>query len=189
MQHQKYFFRSKFFLAFFQCTLIISEQLKDIMDYIKQYEQKFCVIGITGRTTNEKELAGKGIIGQLWQQFFTQSILSKIPNKIDNDIIVCYYNYESDHKSEYSYLIGARVSTTETIPTDMVALCVPSGKYAIFTTNKGALVPESVKTWQHIWALEDQKTLPRLYNIDFEIHDERSHDQNNGQIEIHLGLK
>jgi predicted transcriptional regulator YdeE len=157
-------------------------------DYILKKPDCFYVIGIDGRTTNKAEFEGKGIIPGLWQKFMSESILSLIPNKIDNDIIVCYYDYESDYRGEYSYLIGARVSTLDEIPEGMSALCVPPLQYAVFTTDEGKVVEQNIKTWQHIWHLEDTGQLPRSYYIDYEVWDARSHDHNNGQIDIYIGI-
>ncbi len=157
-------------------------------DFIVEKQDSFFVIGIDDRTTNKAEFEGKGIIPGLWQKFMSESVLSAIPNKIDNDIIVCYYDYESDNTGEYSYLIGARVSTLEEIPEGMSGLCVPPVCYAVFTTDQGNLIQENIKTWQHIWKLEENGTLTRSYYIDYEVWDDRSHDQNNGQIEIHIGI-
>ena len=50
-------------------------------------QKEFSVIGIAARTSNVKEMSGKGIIGAQWSRFFTESILDKIPNKADSNIL------------------------------------------------------------------------------------------------------
>ena len=42
----------------------------------------FNIIGISVRTTNEKEQSTKEI-ADLWEQFMSKNILSNIPNKVD----------------------------------------------------------------------------------------------------------
>ena len=57
-------------------------------------DQEFYIIGITIRTTN-KAAINNGTIKNLWQQFFTQSILSKIPNKINHELVATLVNQNS----------------------------------------------------------------------------------------------
>ena len=45
------------------------------------YTQKFNVIGISMRTTNEEGQSGKDIPA-LWNKFFSEAVGEKIPNKI-----------------------------------------------------------------------------------------------------------
>lgn len=157
--------------------------------FLTKKVESFQVMGLEVRTTNKAEFSGNGRIASLWQQFFAEDTAAKIPNKIDNAIIVCYYDYESDYTGEYSYLVGVRVEDLEEIPESMAGLTVPTGNYAIFTTNKGPVVPEIVKTWQHIWQLEEDDALKRSYYIDFEVHDERSLNPDDGQVDIYIGIE
>lgn len=67
----------------------------------------FTIVGISARTNNAQEIAGKGIIPQQWQKFFKEGILEKIPNKASPTIYAVYTDYESDRNGEYTFLIGA----------------------------------------------------------------------------------
>ena len=55
--------------------------------------QKFNVIGISIRTTNEDRQSGKDIPA-LWNKFMTEEIQGKIPNKVSGDIF-CIYSRSS----------------------------------------------------------------------------------------------
>lgn len=149
----------------------------------------FNVIGITTRTTNKVEMQGNGLIGKLWQRFFMEQVLAKIPNKIDQAVVGVYYDFESDKNGEYTLLVGARVASLDDIPEGLVGLEVPAGKMAVFTTEKGPLTEVTVGTWMRIWDLEDQGKLDRTYIADYEIYDERSADPANAMVEIHIGIR
>ena len=84
-----------------------------------EVEQGFDVIGITLRTTN-KAAIDHGTIQKLWEQFFTESISSQIPNKVDHAIVALYYDFENDKNGAYNVLLGARVSSIAEIPAGMV---------------------------------------------------------------------
>src|SRR5579862_3952346 len=99
----------------------------------------FTVIGISARTTNADETSGKGVIGQQWARFMKEDLLSKIPNKADSNILAVYTDYESDANGAYSFLLGAKVNSAGNVPAGTVAKGIPAGRYAVFTTEKGAL--------------------------------------------------
>jgi len=91
--------------------------------------QEFTVVGISTRTTNAKEMSGKGVIAQQWERFMKESLLSKIHNKVDSNIRAVYTDYESDAKGANTYMTGARVSSADDVPPGMVAKKVPGGQY------------------------------------------------------------
>lgn len=146
------------------------------------------IIGITIRTTNQAAFE-QDTIQKLWKDFFTNDILSKIPNKIDDAIIALYYNYESDKNGAYDLLLGARVSTLDKVPKGLTAQHVPAQKTNIFTTKQGPLSTIVLDLWKNIWAQEDEKTLDRSYQFDYEIYDERCHNPQKATMSIHIGIK
>lgn len=152
------------------------------------YEPAFDVIGIGIRTTNQ-DAATQGTIGMLWQQFFVESIGAAIPNKIDNNLIAVYYDFEHDRHGEYNLVIGARVSSIEEIPAGMIAVRVPAQQRIIFTSKVGLRGEVVVELWNDIWTLEDNGSLNRAYSADYEIYDERSQNPQQAQVEIHIGTK
>lgn len=153
-----------------------------------QVDKAFDVIGISLRTTNQAAITD-GTIGRLWEQFFVNNVLAQIPNKIDNAIIAVYYDFEHDKQSEYTLLIGARVSSLDNVPTGLTALHVPAQKRTVFISEKGFRSSVVVDLWKKIWALEDEGKLDHSYTTDYEVYDERSQDPQNAQVEIHIGTK
>jgi predicted transcriptional regulator YdeE len=149
-------------------------------------EPEFTVIGIEARTSNAREMSGTGVIANQWARFRKDNLLAQIPDKADAAILAVYSDYASDENEEYSFLIGARVSSAEQVPAGMVARQVPAGRYAIFTSERGPVEKVVMTTWQKIWAAPGIK---RAYKVDFELYDERARDPKNAQVDISIGIK
>ena len=66
-----------------------------------------------------------------------QGILTNIPDRTDDAIVVVYTNYDSDCNGDYAYILGAKVKPGTQAPNGMVAVTVAPGKYAEFVTGKG----------------------------------------------------
>lgn len=153
-------------------------------------EDSFWVAGYSIRTNNAGEISGQGRIGNLWRRFAQQNLAASIPNRVDQSLIVVYSDYASDERGEYTYLLGARVSSIEHLPPHLIYRKVVAGPYAVFTTAVGprALVLEAA--WQNLWSSSpaDLGGL-RAFLTDYELYDRRSADPDHAQIEIHIGLK
>jgi predicted transcriptional regulator YdeE len=150
----------------------------------------FTVVGISTRTTNAQEMSGKGVIGQQWARFMKEGLLSKIPNKVDSNILAVYTDYESDANGAYTVLLGAKVSSADDVPAWMVAKKIPAARYAVFTSAKGSVAKVVPETWSHIWALP--KSAPggnRAYQADFEVYDRRAADSQNARVDVYVGIK
>ena len=153
-------------------------------------EPGFTVVGISIRTSNAEEMSGRGIIPQQWNRFMKEDLLSKIPNKVDSNILAVYSDYESDANGAYTFMIGARVRSANDLPQGMVAKKVAAGRYAVFSSEKGFVGKVVPQTWSHIWAVP--KSAPegnRAYRADFEVYDQRAVDPQNAQVDIYLGIK
>ena len=153
-------------------------------------QEAFTVIGISARTSNRKEVTAEGVIGPMWGRFFEQSLLAKIPHKADRNMVVVYADYASDHNGEYTYVLGARVSSEAEVPPGMVVKRIPAQKFAVFTSEKGP-APEVVP---HLWMKIN--SLPktavggdRQYKADFEIYDQRARDPESLQMDVYVGIK
>ncbi len=143
----------------------------------------FQIIGISVRTTNENEQAAKDI-PKLWEQFVENDILSKIPNKVSNDIFSIYTNYESDHTKAYDTILGCRVTTLETVPDGLVSQSFNGGTYAKFTA-KGDLTKGIIyNTWVDIW----NTPLNRLYTADFEIYEAKAKNPKTAEVDIFVAI-
>jgi predicted transcriptional regulator YdeE len=150
----------------------------------------FTVIGIAARTNNAREASSDGVIGKQWARFMQEGVLGKIPNKLDHSIVAVYTDYASDHNGDYTFVLGAKVSSTADLPDGLVATKVPGGRYVVFTSEKGPgpkVVPE---LWKKINALPKSATGGnRAYRADFEIYDERAADPQNLQVDVYVGIK
>ena len=153
-------------------------------------ESGFTVVGIEARTSNAKEMSPDGVIGKQWARFMQDNLATRIQNKADSSILALYSDYASDKDGEYTFLIGARVTSAKDVPAGMVAKEVPAGRYAIFTSNKGPVAKVVVETWRQIWAVP--KSSPggdRTYKTDFEVYDECAANPQDAQVDVHIGIK
>ncbi len=150
----------------------------------------FSVVGVSARTSNAKEMTPQGVIGTMWGRLMQEGILEKIPNKADHDVIAVYTDYASDHDGEYTYILGARVTSGADVPAGMIAKKIPAGRYAVFTSEKGQpskVVPE---LWTKINSLPRGATgTDRVYHADFEVYDERARDPQNMQMDVYVGIR
>ena len=152
--------------------------------------EAFTVVGISARTSNAKEMTADGAIGKTWDRLFQEGVLAKIPNKADLNIVAVYTDYASDHDGEYTFVLGARVTSDANVPQGMVAKKVPAGKFAVFTSEKGPGPQVVPALWMKIYSLP--KTAmggDRAYQADFEIYDERAMDPQNLVMDAWVGIR
>ena len=135
-------------------------------------KESFTVMGREARTSNARELAGQGVIGQLW---------SKLNRDLGTPIAV-YSDYVSGKSGEYSYLLGVEFSHDDTLPLQFAKRTTKEGHY-LCLKSEGPITPQVVSgLWRQIWALEESGQLARAYQTDFEIHTA------NG-LELYVGVK
>jgi len=150
----------------------------------------FTVVGIAVRTSNAKEMTADGVIGKQWGRLMAEGLLAKIPNKSDKAIVAVYTEYASDQNGEYTFLLGARVSSDAAVPAGMVAKKIPAGRYAVFTTERGPAAKVVPEEWMRINSLPKSAVGgDRVYGADFEIYDERASDPQNAQVDVYVGIK
>lgn len=146
--------------------------------------EPFNIIGISIRTTNENGQASKEI-AELWGKFMSESILAKIPNKVDNEIYSLYTDYESDHRKPYTAILGCKVENMDNIPSGMIGKSFSGGTYAR-TTAKGDLMQGLVvNQWSKIFEME----LDRTYEADFEIFGEKAQNPSYAEVNFYVGIK
>ena len=146
--------------------------------------EPFKIIGISIRTTNENGQAIKEI-AELWGKFFSESILAKIPNKVDSEIYSLYTEYEGDHTKPYTAILGCKVENLDNIPNGMVGKSFSGGTYTK-TTAKGDLMQGLVvNQWSKIFEME----LDRTYDADFEIFGEKAQNPSDAEVEFYIGIK
>ena len=160
------------------------------MDPRIEQQDGFTVVGIALRTNNAKEMTVDGVIGKQWGRMMTDGLLAKIPNKADQSIVAVYTDYASDYNGEYTFLLGARVSSDSGAPAGMVAKKIPAGRYAVFTTEKGRAAKVVPEAWMRINSLKKSAVGgDRTYSVDFEIYDQRANDPQSAQVDVYVGIK
>ena len=146
--------------------------------------KSFNVIGIKIRTTNQEMQAAKDIPA-LWEQFMSQNIIEKIPNKESDDVYAIYTNYESDYTGAYDMIIGCKTYSLSEVPENMCALKISANSYEEFIAE-GKLNDNIVyNKWMEIW----QTDLNRKYEADFEIYPENVLPSENTKVPIYISVK
>ena len=162
----------------------------DETGFRKEHVTGFYVAGIEARTSNELEMRSKGKIGEIVARVKRDGLLKKLRNRIGSDTYAVYTNYQTDRNGAYTYFLGAKVSSSQSIPRGMVSRRVPSGEYATVTGAGVPAVNVVLKLWHRIWDLEDSHQINRAYKTDFEVH--HGIDENNdpgGRVDLYVGVK
>ena len=148
----------------------------------------FTVIGIECHDSNAKEMAGQGCIGEQWMRLFQEGLLDKIPSRADQNIVTVYTDYSSDH-GEYTYILGSKVADDAKAPDGMVKRKIEKGRFAVFTSDRGALQEVVPALWKKIWGMQKSDLGgERAFQADFEVYGESAMDPNNGQMEAYIGI-
>jgi predicted transcriptional regulator YdeE len=180
--------RVSFLLLF--CAAFVARGDEETLSVTRIDEDSFYVAGYSIRTNNPDETSGRGKIGRLWQTFVRENLAATIPDRIDHDLIVVYSDYAGDENGDYTYLLGARVSSIDHLRAGMTFRRVIAAPYAVLTTRTGPLVEVLQAEWKKIWrASADQLGGKRAFATDYEIYDQRTADPTRAQVEIHIGLK
>lgn len=145
------------------------------MQTTAQHYKTFNIIGIPLRTTNANDEAAK-TIPPLWEKFRNEDIPTQIPNRIGEEVIALYTDYEGGFEDPYTLVIGCPVSSTDEVPAGMVAKTIPAAHYTVFPVS--GQFPESlIATWETIW----QSDLDYAFTHSFERYSGRMVD---GQPEV-----
>ncbi len=146
--------------------------------------QKFNVIGISVRTTNENGQSGKDIPA-LWSQFMSEEIQSKIPNKVSEDLFCIYTDYEKDHTKPYTTILGCKVENLDVVPENMIGKTIESANYEELIA-KGNLSKGIVfNKWLEIW----NSDFDRSFTADFEVYGEKTQNPENAEVAIYIALQ
>lgn len=153
------------------------------MNSLKLPEITLLGIKLPFQTTNENGQSMKDC-GALWQQFETNDTVSKIPNKLNEQVYAVYYGYQGDHTQPYSYFIGCPVEESSEVPDGLEKLHIPQDSY-LKKTASGKMPDCVANAWLEIWKSE----LNRSYHFDFEIYDHRSQNWDQSEVDIYLSVK
>ena len=146
--------------------------------------EPFHVIGIAKRTSNVNGQAAKEI-AELWQQFMSENILEKIPNKVDPSIYSLYTEYEGDHLKPYTAMLCCKVENLNNIPEGMLGKSIAGGSYVKLSTKGDLAKGIIVDQWTRIWEMD----LDRAYTADFELFGEKAQDPSNAEVDFFIAVK
>jgi predicted transcriptional regulator YdeE len=150
------------------------------MNYIIEYQKKKFFIGLELRTNNEE---CSSAMPAHKEKFFKENVPAKIPNKINDNILALYTDYEGDDTKPYSWILGYEVSSLDEVSKGLVGKVIPESTYAVFTTQGG--FPQGlIAAWQAIW----QSNLHRSYTSDFEVYRTDFDPQKNPQVKVYIAL-
>lgn len=145
--------------------------------------EAFKIIGLSIRTTNKNGQAANDIAA-LWGRFMAENILSKIPNKVNQDIYSLYTEYEGDHTAPYTTILGCRVENLDDIPDGLVGKEFAGGTFAKTSTKGNLMQGVVVDHWHKIYAMD----LNRTFAVDFEIYGEKASDPSNAEVDFYVGI-
>jgi predicted transcriptional regulator YdeE len=171
--------------AFILISFKAVSQTKNSKTMNNQIIQKFNVIGISVRTTNENAQSAKDI-ESLWEKFWEEEIQKQIPNKVNGDIYAVYTDYETDFNGPYTLVIGFSVSSLENIPEDFVGISIEKDNYEKFV-SKGKMPEAVLATWMEIWGNKELNQA-RTYKADFTIHGEKYYDGDDAEVETFISV-
>lgn len=146
--------------------------------------QKFSVIGISVRTTNENGQASQDIPA-LWNKFMTEGIAEKIPNKTDSSIYCIYTEYEKDHTKPYTTILGCKVENLGTIPNGMVGKTFDEATYTKHIAKGNIMQGMVFGEWTRIW----NSDLDRTFTADFEVYSEKTQNPEKAEVDIFVAVK
>lgn len=141
------------------------------------------LIGIECRTSNDSDAAPNDIPA-LWGRFYNENIINQIPDKVSEEVIALYCDYDGDHTQPYSVVIGCPVSAIDIVPEGMVAKEIPSGTYAAYRAI-GEHPKTLVETWGEIW----QANLPRTYTGDYEVYGKKFSSGLPQEVEVYIAIE
>lgn len=150
------------------------------MNHAIEHQRHKFFIGLELRTNNEEcSLA----MPAHKEKFFKENIISKIPNKINGNILALYTDYEGDYTKPYSWILGCEVSSLDFVPAGLVGKEIPASKYAVFTTQ-GKFPQGLIAAWQAVWT----SNLSRSYTSDFEVYRSDFDPQKNPEVKIYIAI-
>lgn len=129
------------------------------------------VIGLSSRVSNEQF---QDIVA-LWDQFYSKDIKNMINDRVSDDVIAVYTDYEGDYKAPYKLLIGYEVSNECSCPQGLDETQFDNG-HTVYTV-KGPLPDVVIEQWKAVWNDTSQK---RAYVADYDRY------KTDGSVDIHV---
>ena len=153
------------------------------MDKVEMEETKLVGLALKGKTTNINEQSSIDC-GNLWQEFGKGKYAEIIPNKLTDEILAVYHQYEGDHSKPFSYFVGCKVKAGTEVPPGLETSTIAKGTYQKINA-KGKMPDCVINAWKDVWVSE----IPRSFKMDFEVYNEKSKDWSNAEVELYLSVK
>jgi len=150
------------------------------MNYTIEHQRYKFFIGLELRTNNAECAVA---MPAHKEKFFKENIIAKIPNKINDNILALYTDYEGDYTQSYSWVLGCEVSSLDSVPTGLIGKEIPASQYAVFTTQ-GEFPQGLIAVWQTVW----QSNLSRCYTSDFEVYSRYFDPQKNPEVKVYIAI-
>ena len=145
-----------------------------------ELEEKL-VTALCARTSNSSpEMSG--IIGGLWQKFYSPDCYAKITDRVNAKALGIYTDHENAEKGEYTVAVGCEVGKKGDVPQGVKLITIPKGKYAKFVV-RGNMLAAVRDFWTELWGMD----LDRAFVCDFEEY--QNADPENAEIHIYISLK
>jgi hypothetical protein len=94
------------------------------MNTMELEEIKLVGLALKAKTSNINEQSSIDC-GNLWQEFEEGKYADLIPNKLSDEILAVYHDYEGDHTQPFSYFIGCKVKPDIVVPPGLEMLTIP----------------------------------------------------------------
>ena len=140
------------------------------------------IVGISCRTSNDPKAAPVDI-PKLWQRFYAEGIAGQIQNKISEEVIALYCDYEGDHTKPYTVVVGCPVSSVETKPEGMVVKIIPEASYIEYRAA-GEHPKALMATWGKIW----KTPLARTYTGDYEVYGQSFARETDKEVQVYVAV-
>ncbi len=151
--------------------------------YIVIEKPSLMIVGIECRTSNTAEAAPLDI-PRLWARFYSENIAGQIPNKVSDEVIALYCDYEGDYTQPYTTIIGCPVSSLDNVPEGLVTKVIPGGTYALYRAI-GEHPKSLIETWGAIW----QTDLDRTYSGDYEVYGENFISESPKKVDVYVAIQ
>lgn len=145
----------------------------------------FFVAGITVRTSNVDPVKLQHDMTQLWGRFMNENIAHKITNKVSDDVLCVYTDYEGDHTKPYVALLGCRVTDPAHVPEGLEIREIKGEKYVKRSAHGNLHAGVVHDAWKSIWA---DTSLHRVYQADWEVYGVSAHNPEHASVDIFVGV-
>ena len=147
------------------------------------------LVGFKARVKDDETMSEK--ISNLWEKLYSEKGAKNIENRINDNAIGVYYNYNNENGFEYDCLTGCEVKDTiEKIPEDMIKIQIPEGKYAKFIVIGNPEKAVGEFWYKFLEEFGKEQSDMRKYTYDFEEYITKDNYEISGEsyenMEIHI---